>query len=157
MVDIATVSTLIVTMGVLAGVVSFLYEVRRQSKLRQTESIMRLSPWFNMNAIEAQEAISKVCSMEFKDYDDYLAKYNGKPEQIMFKVLGNYYEGMGILVHRRLMDVDVIYDFWGDIIISTWEQFQPIINEMRRNDGDPSVFKFWEHLYNELKTRKQRV
>jgi hypothetical protein len=156
MVDISTISIVVASIGVLAAVVSFLYEVRRQSRLKQSESIMKLSPWFNINAVEMQEAIAKVCSMEFKDYDDYLAKYNGKPEQTLFKVLGNYYEGIGVLVHRRLVDVDVVCDFWGDIIISTWEQFQPIISGMRKDQGDPSILMFWESLYHELKMRQQK-
>jgi hypothetical protein len=156
MVDISTISVVIASIGVLAAVVSFLYEVRRQNKLRQTESIMKLSPWFNITAIQMQETIVKTCSMEFKDYDDYLAKYSGKPEQTLFKVLGNYYEGIGVLVHRRLMDIDVVYDFWGDIIISTWEQFQPVVIGMRRDQGDPSILMFWESLYQELKVKRQK-
>jgi hypothetical protein len=143
--------------GVLAAVISFLYEVKRQSRLKQSESIMKLSPWFNISAVEMQEAIAKTCSMEFKDYDDYLAKYDGKPEQTLFKVLANYYEGMGVLVKRRLMDADVVYDFWGDIIISSWEQFEPVIKGMRKDYGDPSVLMFWESLYNDLKVKGKNL
>ena len=154
--DIATISIMIASIGVLAAVISFLYEVRRQSRLKQSESIMKLSPWFTISAIEMQETIVKVCSMKFKDYDDYQAKYGGKPEETLFKVLGNYYEGIGVLVRRRLIDVDIVYDFWGDIIISTWEQFQPIVYGMRKDDEDPSILMFWESLYNELKLKKQK-
>ena len=156
MVDIATTSIVIASIGVLAAVVSFLYEVRRQSRMKQSESIMKLSPWFNISAIEMQETIVKACSMEFEDYDDYLVKYRGKPEQTMFKVLANYYEGMGVLVHRRLIDVNVVYDFWGDIIISTWEQFEPVVRGMRIDQGDPSVLMFWESLVKEFRVKRQK-
>jgi hypothetical protein len=156
MVDISTISVVIASVGVMAAVVSFLYEVRRQSRMKQSESIMKLSPWFNISAKEMQETVAKVCSMDFKDYDDYLAKYNGKPEQIAFKILGNYYEGMGVLVQRRLMDADVVYDFWGDMVISLWEKFLPVVNGMRRDQGDLSVLMFWESLYKELKVKRQK-
>ena len=75
MVDASTVSIAIASAGVLAGVIYYILDIRRQSRLRQTESVVRLSPFFNMNALEMQEAITKVCSIEYENYDDYLEKY----------------------------------------------------------------------------------
>ena len=72
------------------------------------------------------------------------------------KRIANYYEGIGVLVHRKLMDVDVVYDFWGDIIISTWEQFGHVVKGMRKDSGDPSVLMFWESLYNTLVEKRKK-
>ena len=151
MVDVSTVSIVIASAGVLAGVIYYVLEIRHQSKLRQTESLFRLSPWFNINAQEMQEAISQTCAIEYNDYKDYLKKYVEKPEHTMLKMLGNYFEGIGILVQRRLVDADVVSDFWGDIILSTWEQIKPMIADWRKDTGDANTFKFWEYLYNQMK------
>jgi hypothetical protein len=155
-VDVSTVSIAIASAGVLAGVVYYILDIRHQSRLRQTESVIRLSPYFNMNAREVQEAITQVCSITYENYDDYLEKYSEKPESMMLKILGNYFEGIGILVSRRLVKADVVYDFWGDIIQSSWEKIRPLIEEMRKDSGDPNMFLFWEHLYVEMKKREQR-
>ena len=155
-VDIETVSIVIVSAGVLAGVIYYILDIRHQSILRQTESVIRLSPWFNMNAEEVQEAITQVCSIEYKNYDDYLEKYSEKPEQMKLKILGNYFEGMGVLVYRKLVRKDVVYDFWGDLILSSWEKIKPLIADMRKDSGDANMFRFWEYLYNEMKEREQR-
>jgi len=88
MADIQTVSIMIASAGVLAGVIYYVLEIRHQSRLRQTESMIKLSPWFNMNAREVQEAITQVCSIEYENYDDYLEKYSGRPENTMLKILG---------------------------------------------------------------------
>jgi hypothetical protein len=157
MVDITTVSIVIASIGVLAGVIYYTLDIRHRSRLRQTESMLRLSPWFNLSAKEVQEAISQVCSLKYKNYDDYLEKYSGKPEQVMFKVLGNYFEGIGILVKRKLVDTDIVYDFWGDIIISTWEENKLLTEGMRKDSGDAKTFAFWEYLYGELKKREHHV
>jgi uncharacterized alpha/beta hydrolase family protein len=93
MVDIQTVSIVIASAGVLAGVIYYILEIRHQSRLRQTESVIRLSPFFNMSAREMQEAITQVCSIEYENYADYLEKYSGKPEDTMLKMLGNYLKG----------------------------------------------------------------
>jgi hypothetical protein len=155
--DIQTVSIAIASAGVLAGVIYYVLEIRHQSKLRQTETVIRLSPWFNMNAREVQEAVSQVCSIEYKDYEDYLERYSEKPENMTLKILGNYFEGIGILVYRKLVDPDIVYDFWGEIIQSSWEKIQPLVTDMRKDIGDPNTFRFWEHLYNEMKKREQKL
>ena len=157
MVDIAAVSIAIASAGVLAGVIYYVLEIRHQSRLRQTESVIKLSPWFNMNAREVQEAITQVCSIEYENYDDYLERYSGKPEHMTLKILGNYFEGMGILVYRKLVETDIVYDFWGDIIQSSWEKIEPLVAGMRKDSGDLNMFRFWEYLYHEMKKRKQKL
>jgi hypothetical protein len=154
-VDIQTVSIAIASASVLAGVVYYILEIRHQSKLRQTESLFRLSPWFNVDAREMQEAIESTCSIEYKNYEDYLEKYAESPQNMAMKILGNYFEGIGILVNRKLVDAGLVHDFWGDIILSSWEQIKPLIADMRTDSGDRNMFTFWEYLYNEMKKREQ--
>jgi hypothetical protein len=55
-----------------------------------------------MNAREMQEIITKVCTIEYENYRDYLEKYSDKPENTMLKILGNYFEGIGILVAKKV-------------------------------------------------------
>jgi hypothetical protein len=155
--EISTFSILIASAGVLAGVIYYILEIRHQSRLRQTESVTRLSPYFNMNAREMQEAISQVCSMEYENYDDYLEKYSEKPENASLKILGNYFEGIGILVSKKLVEADIVYSFWGDVIQSSWEKIRPLIADMRKDTGDLNTWAFWEYLYDEMKKRKQRL
>jgi hypothetical protein len=156
MIDIPTISIVIASAGVLAGVTYYILEIRHQRRLRQTESVIRLSPWFNMNAREVQEAITQVCSIEYENYDDYLAKYSERPEHTTLKILGNYFEGIGILVFRKLVEADIIYDFWGEIIQSTWEKIKPLIADMRKDSGSLKMFEFWEYLYGEMKKTEQK-
>ena len=155
MVDITEISAIVASAGVLAGVIYYILEIRHQSRLRQTESVIRLSPFFNMSAREMQEAITQVCSIEYKNYDDYFERYSGKPENTMLKMLGNYFEGIGILVSKKLVEADIVYNFWGDIILSSWEKIKPLVADMRKDSGDLNMFVFWEYLYDEMKKRKQ--
>jgi hypothetical protein len=155
MIDVQTISIVVASAGVLAGVAYYVLDIRHLRKLRQTESLLKLSPWFNMNAREVQEAITQVCSLEYKDYDEYLEKYSGKPENISLKILGNCFEGIGILARRKLVDVDVVYDLWGDIILSTWEDVKSLVSGMRVDSG-PDLYKFWEYLSGEMEKRKNR-
>lgn len=156
MVDIQTVSIVFAAAGVLIAAIYYVLEIRHHSRLRQTESLFRLSPWFNVNAREMQEAITQTCSIQYKNYDDYLKRYAEKPEHTALKILGNYFEGIGILVSKKLVEAEIVHDFWGDIILSTWEQIKPLIADMRKDSGDRNLFIFWEYLYNEMKKREQQ-
>lgn len=152
--DVQTVSVLVASASIVAGAIYYMLETRHQRVERQTESILRLSPWFSLNAKEIQEAISNVCSVEYTDYKEYLEKYNGKPEQTSLKLLGNYFEGVGLLVYRKLVETDIVFDFWGDLALSMWEGNETLIMDMRKDSGEPRMFEFWEFLAKEMKKRK---
>jgi hypothetical protein len=152
--DIPAISVVIASASVIGSAVYYMIETRHQRRIRQTESIIRLSPWFSLDAKEIQEAISDVCSLEYTDYKDYLAKYDGKPEQISLKLLGNYFEGIGLLVHMKLVELDIVFNFWGDVAESVWDGNEELINGMREDSGTPFTFQYWEFLVKEFKKRK---
>ncbi len=152
--DVPTISVLIASLSVIGGAVYFMVETRHQRRVRQTESIIRFSPWFSLDAKTMQEAITNVCSAEYTDYEDYISKYVGKPEQLSFKLLGNYFEGLGLLVHRKLVEVELVFDFWGDIAESVWDENKVVIDGMRKDTGTDFTFEYWEYLVNMFKKRK---
>jgi hypothetical protein len=152
--DIPAISVVIASASVVGSAIYYLLETRHERRIRQTESIVKLSPWFNLDAKEIQEAISKVCSVEYTDYKDYLAKYAGKPEQISLKLLGNFFEGIGLLVYMKLVELDIVFNFWGDVAESVWDGNEELINDMRKDSGTPLTFEYWEYLVREFKKRK---
>jgi hypothetical protein len=155
--DIPAISVVIASASVIGSAVYYMIETRHQRRIRQTESIIRLSPWFSLDAKEIQEAISNVCSLEYTDYKDYLAKYGGKPEQISLKLLGNYFEGIGLLVYMKLVELDIVFNFWGDVAESVWDGNEVLINGMREDSGTPFTFQYWEFLVKEFKKRKMAL
>jgi hypothetical protein len=152
--DIPSVSVVIASASVIGSAIYYLLETRHERRIRQTESIVRLSPWFSLNAKEIQEAITNVCSVEYSDYQDYLAKYAGKPEQTSLKLLGNFFEGIGLLVYMKLVEIDIVFNFWGDVAESVWDGNEELINSMRKDSGTPFTFEYWEFLVKEFKKRK---
>lgn len=151
--DISTISVVIASISVIIYTVYFILENRRQRRTMLTDSIIRLSPWFSVDAKDIQEAVSSVCSMKYVDYDDFLRKYDGKPEQKSLRLLGNYFEGVGLLVSMKLVDMDIVYDFWGDIVESVWDGNEEVIKGMRKDVGSQWTFHYWEFLVREIKKR----
>jgi hypothetical protein len=113
--DVSSISAIVATAGVLIGVVLAVQELRHLHKERQTDLLVRLAPWLNIDSSELQEAYVKVLNLEFKDYDDFVKKYGSpldeKPEQMALVTIGNYFETIGALLRRELLDIDLIWDY----------------------------------------------
>jgi hypothetical protein len=62
---------------------------------------------------EAMEAFLKVMNLEFSNSKDFVEKY-GSPlsEQTAFFMQGLFYEGIEVLLHRKLVDIGIVDDLF---------------------------------------------
>lgn len=58
------------------------------------------------------------------------------------KVIGNFYENMGLLVKAGLVDQALVMQMWVDSVIPMWEQIAPVVAIQRRGTGNA----IWEHF-----------
>ena len=158
MVDIQTVSIAIASASVVAGVVYYDLQIRHQNKIRQTDLLVRISPWLSISSSELQAAAVRTLNLEFTGYDDFVKKYgkihSEKPEQTAVLAVANYLDALGILARRRLVDVDLIFEFWSGDIPDLWEKIKPLVEGMRKKSNYPILVNA-EYLYNEVKKREQ--
>jgi hypothetical protein len=57
----------------------------------------------------------------------------------------NFFEGMGIYAKHGFADVDVIFDFWSDIIVNSWRRCSPAVAIMRRTRGN-ALYENFQYL-----------
>lgn len=158
MVDITEISAIIAAAGVLIGVVYYILDMRHQSKARQTDLIMRLQSTWLQSLRESYETVMK---MKYEDYGEYAKKYPlwkrvGTPETRAVAEVGSFFDGIGILLHRRLIDVEMVDELFSVYIKDAWEKLKPGIEALRR-ERYPTLRKWFEYLYNELKRREQKL
>jgi len=160
-VDITEISAVVVAVGVLVGVVYYVLEIRHQSKVRETDLAIRMNPWMNVNGSELSDAIAKLWSTEYKDYDDFVKRYgpfpSGKPEQKAMILVMNYFEGIGMLLKRNLMDTDFAWDLFGSSYFLAWEKVRPLVEGARKQWNIPDAWSFFEYLYSEMKKKEQKL
>jgi len=102
----------------------------------------------------------EVSQLEWKDFDDFARKYshnvnieNGSKRFSLWF----YFDGLGYLLYRGMMDADTIFDMIGNGSIGHWNRFEPIIREFRERDGRPETWRWFEYLAQEMKkVREQR-
>jgi len=160
MVDIQTISIVIASASVVAGVIYYAIEIKHQTKIRQTDLAIRLNPALNMNGFEFQQLALKLSTLEYKDYDDFVKKYgpltSEKPESMAIHAVSNFFEGIGLLLKRNLVGIDMVGDYYGESAVFAWEKVKPLIEGFRKQYNMPRLWEPFEYLYDELKKREQR-
>jgi hypothetical protein len=146
MVDVSTISVVIASASVVAGFVYYAFQIRHQAKMRQTDLVMRLYSTFSSR--EFQDAWTKVRSSDFEGIDDDYDQKHGLAEVNQVCL---FFEGIGILLHRKLADTKMIEDLFGGAIARAWEKVKTGVITARRQLNDPTIYEYYEYLYNETK------
>ena len=158
MVDIQTVSIAIASAGVFVAAIYYVLQIRHQSRMRQTDLIMRV--YSALSTKELEEAWYKVLNLEFKDYNDFLKKYGDIMSEtsvnVAFSIIAYFFDGIGVLLHKKLVDIDLVDDLMSESIIVTWEKMKPIVEGYRKRYGFKKDLVWFENLYNEIKKREQK-
>jgi hypothetical protein len=150
MLDIPSISAVVAAVGVTVGVFFAYLEVRNLRKQRQTDLVMRLYSTFGSR--EFQEAWMKFMTTEFEDYNDYLKKGGVYAPELRL-----IYEGIGVLLRRKLLDISLVDDLFSGPIMVTWEKWKPLAEGARKHYNRPQFAEWFEYLYNEMQKREQRL
>jgi hypothetical protein len=151
MLDIPSISAIVAAVGVLIGVVFTVLQLRDLVKTRQTDLIMRLYSRFGSEGF--QKTLDKVGRREALSLHDYEEKY-GLAEWV---AVGTFFEGIGILLHRKLIDIGLVDDLFTSPVNMAWDTMKDSIVEARKEFRQPTIFEWFEYLYGEMKKREQKL
>lgn len=151
MLDIPSISALAAAFGVIVGVVLAVLELRNITKTRQMELILGLYSTFITK--EFQDAYETFWSTDFEDYNDVLRK--GHLQRL--RTIGGFFEGIGVLLHRRLVDIAIVDDLFRESIKLMWEKLRSPLYDARQRFNLPNYGRYFEYLYNEMRKREQQL
>jgi hypothetical protein len=167
MVDIQTISIAIASASVVAGVVYYVLQIRHQTKIRQTDLVIRLFSAFLSQ--EGMDEFMRFSKLEFNDYEDYVNRYgpilsggkgglgfNDTPEFRSLLFVDNFFNEVGCLLYRKLIDADLVRDVFTYRIEFLWKKAEPLLQGVRKESNQPEMGKWFEYLYNEMQKREQR-
>ena len=160
MVDITEISAIVAAAGVLVGVVYYILEIRHQTRIRQTDFIVRLYSTYGSK--EFHDTLVELHSLRFNDFEDFVKTYgpwfSKGPAQTAIFVASTYFSEIGTLLHRKIIDINFLYDIWGSTSIKlNWEKVKPVVLGLRELFHEPRAFVSFEYLYDEIKKREQRL
>jgi len=151
MVDVQTVSIAVASTGVFLAAIYYIIQIRHQTKVRQTDLVMRLYSTFGSK--EFQDAWTRIESIEFKNYDEYVKKY-GSGDYVQ---CATFFEGIGVLLQKKLIDIKLVDALFSVPLKLMYEGMKPIIEGNREQFHDQRVFGNFEYLYDEINKREQQL
>jgi hypothetical protein len=151
MVDAQTVS--IVFAGLSIGVAAIYYalNIKHQRETRQAQLFMQIYNRWASKEVSLMEQ-EFLFEWEWDDYDDFSRKYLSNVEaRALRSSIGKYWEGIGVLVKRELIDPYLVDDLMSSAIMMYWEKYAPVCREYRRRIGYPQAAEYQEYLYERIK------
>ena len=137
------------TAGLLVGISYYILSLRNQNRARKTQLYLQLVNKFSQSDyIEAQ---GKFNDLEWSTAEDLIEDFRNLEGRKTIATLGNWYEGLGVLVRENLLDIRVVSLLLTGLVIQFWEKFIPVIDGAREAWESPRVFIEAEYLYNQLK------
>lgn len=170
--DVQTVTVVIAGISVIIGVINSILASRRAEKndqlmleTRQAQLFTQIYDWWR-----SRDGV--------KAYANYRYKYSRLVQQMGFEefqkgytlvgdegniethadqgTLLHFFEGIGVLVKKSLIDVELVEDLLSQRIIWFWEQILgPNIEYVRKITDDPTQYDSIEYLYHEMKREQQ--
>jgi hypothetical protein len=157
MVDIPTVSIVIASASVVAGVVYYAFQIRHQDKMRHLDLFMRIySIWGSEDMLNAHR---RFMVLEVESYDSFVKEHGPvtEPSQINSDIdrIGWFFNLMGFLVKEKIVHIKLVDELLGYWVIKNWETIKPLVYGWRKQYNIPESYHWFEYLYNEMKKRKQ--
>jgi hypothetical protein len=154
-VDLTEISVIVATAGVLVGVVYYILAIRNQAQTKQTDLVMRLYATFSTS--EFQDAWTKVRKRAPKADIADIDEFDEKVGLREFNQVCLFFEGIGILLQRKLVDARMVEDLFGGSVDRAWGYVRKAVYRGRQQMNDPTIYYYFEYLYNEMKKREQKT
>jgi hypothetical protein len=124
---------------------------------RQAQLFMRIyNRWTSKEMTSAYGLVRWLYTWETPN--EAFEKYMPKTDADAYsnhQILHNFYEGLGVLVKRGLIDINLVEDLFSQRIVWHWERFEKLFLRAREITGDYSQYDSMEYLYHEMKHRQR--
>jgi hypothetical protein len=140
--------------GIIASILYYASVLRNANTTRQAQLYMGLINTFN--SLEFRTQWHLIESAKWEDYDDYHEKYLPGSDVLTAIVMHfTFFESIGGLVEKKLIDIDLIDGILAQAVVMTWRMYEQIIMGDRERFQTPSMWNSFEYLYNEINKRKE--
>jgi hypothetical protein len=168
--DVQTISIMVAAAGVFLAAINQIVSRRREEQQRETQLFMQLYNRWNTKAMTQtygrlrylhdfgtrekwETLINK--KMGEKWHGTLLDNQQNIDIYSDFQSMTEFFEGIGVLVKRHLIDVDLVEDLLANRIIWWWENQRELFVIARQVLGDSKLYNDTEYLHNAMIQRHQ--
>lgn len=151
--DVASASIVIACISVVVAVVLAVLQLREQNQTRQAQLFMDIydqfySPEFNERWMRLVYTINEE---EWIDSDGTPKWLKGEIDSFVeINSLNCFFEGIGLLVFKKLIDINLVAQLMSTPIVLTWNRVSKHVTRTREILGRPQVFEWFEYLHQRI-------
>jgi len=147
------------TVGLLVGIIYYIAIMRNNQRTRETELETRQAQLF----MSLYDRISDkyfnqdwmvAVMLPISSQEEYLHLFRDPEKRAEIgsavNALFAYFEGIGVLVKRGLIDINLVDDLMSSYILMTWNKYGPFIKEQQERANRPELWEYFEYLANEI-------
>ena len=154
MVDILllqTVSIVLASASVVAGVVYYALQLRHQAKTRTTDLALRLDAiWYTKDFIEWYTIVRE---RDPKEYETWVG--DNPRKWVAESQINNFYSTLGFLLYKKLVNIEFACELFNPVPF--WERMRVLVEKVRKETNNEHAFEWFEYLYNRAKKRRERL
>ncbi|MFX0045446.1 MAG: hypothetical protein ACFE8Z_06335 [Candidatus Hermodarchaeota archaeon] len=145
--DVTSVSIIIASASVVIGMILAILQLRDQNKTRQAQLFMGVYEQFSR---------SETLKWTFRTVDDFEHCEPGTKPAILENNIESFYsvmaffEGVGVLVSKKLIDVHLVADLISGPTIRLWTSVEDYVRAERERLKRPQIWEWTEYLYSEI-------
>jgi len=165
MVELSVVRDLVAIFGVIAGFSYYVIVVNNTRKNQQLQLETRQAQLFSQFMFQffTTEFIKQyfdLFEMDWDDYDDYWKKYSlfSNPDAYCYRHrLHEMLNLLGTYVKNDLIEVHLINQSIGGVVVRIWPKWRNIIEHERLHMYTPNYMEDFEYLYHEVIKYREKV
>jgi hypothetical protein len=148
MIDLPSISAIVVAVSVVVGLLFTMMELRHMAQTRRTEIILHVYERFGSK--EMVEAMNSVGRLRLEKSEAIL------PREQLTKVMqvAVALEGLGVLLDQKLIDIGLLDSLFGPTLDTLWEPLKPLVYGMRSQLKQPYFFSHFEMLHGRLEEQR---
>ena len=154
LVILQSVSYIAAALGVFIAAIYYVMNLRVAIKTREAQLFMQVFDRFREK--DFWEGINETRKDEFNEFLEWTQTKMSFDEFNKLNAISAYFEGVGVLLKRGYIDVDLINDFMPITILTYFENIKPYIQWRIERSGSSYRWKNYQYLYRMVKDTHER-
>lgn len=154
LVFLQSVSYIAAAVGVCIAAIYYVLNLRTAIKTREAQLFMQVFDRFREQ--DFWEGINETRKAEFDEFLEWTQTKMSFDEFNKLNSISAYFEGVGVLLKRGYIDVDLINDFMPITILTYFENIKPYIQWRIDRSSSTYRWKNYQYLYRVVKDTHER-
>jgi len=140
--------------GIMASILYYALTLGNSNKTRQAQLFMQAHTRFQDP--EFTKMYNEVMARKWDNPNDYLEKYASEGWDDKILSVQSYYEGIGVLLMKGMIESDFVYELMPTMVNTFWHKYEPIVLWVRENVNYPQFWRPIEYLKDKMIEEAER-